>query len=394
MTVTALGLLLSKIRNIPSFDSLESATYSPPVDKKYINEAGAFGDVMPNIWRQWVAKHSNGTDTAISIYKVEPVSQHTDWGCGISIQLLFQRRTQSERIPSTTKAFFKASYADMTHYDAESHLREIKAYYLDRILKTNVVLPCVGYHLDRQQLVEDDKNWKFIQENHECVNEKLGKSDATSNHGTDSFEGSIMLWMYDLNQVEKEKIVKSARLFDSSGHDVGRQHEHTEELESAMNYAIFHYLGACMKSEHNHFSYRKKRKNSSDGSTKSARQYVAIDNDRCMTPEAVFSNRDVVPDLHFNRIQLWEQLVFGRICLVSHHKLPVIRVVREAAAAAGKGVDDVNSGPISSHLLKALENDVLSSELANSQPEAFSEIDKRINRLGEYIQKNCPQEAT
>jgi hypothetical protein len=296
-------------------------------------------------------KHSNETHTAITINKVEPTSLHTDWGCGISIQLLFQTRKDAEPIPSTTKAFFKASYADMFHYDAESHLREITAFYLVRIFKTNVVLPCIGYHLDPQQiLVEDDKQWASIRENLECVNEKPSQLDASSDHGTATVEGSIMLWMYDLGQVDKEKIVESARRFNSSKHDVVIPQKYQDGLESTMNYAIFHYLGACMKSEHNHFSYRKKkRRNNSSVDGNFGRQYVATDNDRCVTPKAVFSIREIVPDLRFNWIQLWEKLVFERICQISHHRLPVLQVVRKAADSATK------SGLISSHLLKVLK---------------------------------------
>ena len=60
--------------------------------------------------------------------------------------------------------------------------------------------------------------------------------------------------------------------------------------------------------------------------------------------------------------------------------------VKEAA-------DPTKSGLVSNNLQKALETDVLSHELARSQPEAFLEIDERIRKLDEYIQKNCPQEA-
>jgi hypothetical protein len=41
--------------------------------------------------------------------------------------------------------------------------------------------------------------------------------------------------------------------------------------------------------------------------------------------------------------------------------------------------------------MKSLEDNALSYELAQSQPEAFFEIDERINKLGEYMRQNCPQ---
>ena len=375
-----LVILMAKNQVIPSFDCQESSYYSalyPHQNKSdHYDEAGAFGDIMSEDWRQWLAKRSNETETAITMSNVEPTSLHTDWGCGISMQLLFHTRTQSLPIPITTKTFFKASYADMLHYDAESHLREIKAFYLDQILQTNVVLPCVGYHLDRRRILEDVEKWGIIRGNLECIDEKKRGADS-------SVEGSIMLWMYDLEEVEKETIVESAGLLNE---DVERHQEDEEELLSAMNYAIFHYLGACMKSEHNHFSYRKKKRGDHNAVDDNfGRRYIAIDNDRCMTPKQIFSNREIVPDLHFNRIQLWENLVFQRICHVPLHRLPVMRIVQEAAYEA------TESSTISHRLRKALEADVLSNELLNSEQEAFNEIDDRIFKLGDYVRKKCSQ---
>eukprot|EP00535_Pseudo-nitzschia_heimii_P008623 CAMPEP_0197178550 /NCGR_PEP_ID=MMETSP1423-20130617/3796_1 /TAXON_ID=476441 /ORGANISM="Pseudo-nitzschia heimii, Strain UNC1101" /LENGTH=341 /DNA_ID=CAMNT_0042628319 /DNA_START=194 /DNA_END=1219 /DNA_ORIENTATION=+ len=340
---------------------------------------------MPEDWSQWLTKRSNETETAITMNKVEPISLHTDWGCGISLQLLFQTRSESLPIPVTSKAFFKASYADMSHYDAESHLREIKAFYLDRILKTNVVLPCIGYHLDRRQIQEDVENWDIIRENLHCIHQNQEESESSEDFGKATVEGSIMLWMYGLEEVDKERIMKSARLFNESNYGVKRREDDEEELVSAMNYAIFHYLGACMKSEHNHFSYRKtKRKDHSAVDDDSGRRYVAIDNDRCMTPKHIFSNREIVPNLHFNRIRLWQKLVFERICHVPLHRLPAMRVVQQAMDGASK------SSLVSYRLRQALEDDVLSDELLKSEPEAFSEIDNRINKLGKHVQKHCP----
>ena len=47
---------------------------------------------------------------------------------------------------------------------------------------------------------------------------------------------------------------------------------------------------------------------------------------------------------------------------------------------------------ISSRRLRDLQDDELSFKLFELQPEAFSEIDERINKLAEYICQNCPQE--
>ena len=287
------GLLVWRINTAPSV--FDSATPTSDNRRHPLDKPGVFGNVVePRDWRSWLASHKNMNTTDLSIQKEEATSQHTDWGCGVSIRLLFEPKpTRSLPIPSFTKAFFKASHADMSHYDAESHLREIKAYYLDRILETNVVLPCIGYHLDRVQIT-DKNEWAVIEKNTECVrsnnNNKANSNGEAKNKTKSTVEGSMMLWMNDLESIARENIVKSSKVSNSS--------EYHPEQESAMNYAIFHYLGACMKSEHNHFHHTKKR------------TYVAIDNDRCLTPKVIFSNRDVVPDLHFNRIQLWKDLVY------------------------------------------------------------------------------------
>ncbi len=348
VAILVLGLLVSRIQTSPFFIYEEDGS---TIDQPH-NSRHQSGSIRPATWRQWLSDHDNSTHTQVSVLKLEPTSLHTDWGCGISMQLLFETRSTFDPIPSFTKAFFKASHADMFHYDAESHLREIKAYYLDQILKTHVVLPCIGYRLDRGQQVQNEEHWSTISKNLECVT--TGDTTTTT---TASVEGSIMLWMNGIEGVSKERIVESSKQ---------QSMEEQSEAESAMNYALFHYLGACMKSEHNHFSQKRNK------------VYVAIDNDRCMTPRAIFSNRETVPELHFNRIKLWENLVYERICHIPHHRFPVIRVVRDA------------NGLVSSRLKQALQTDALSRELLESQPEAFDEIDERIHKLAEYILQNCP----
>ena len=282
----------------------------------------------------------------------------------------------------------------MSHYDAESHLREIKAFYLDRILGTGVVPPCVGYRLDRRHVLEDDETWAVVPKLLACTR-KNGNENATATataagegRGEETYEGSIMLWTDGLRGVKKGKIAEGARLLPSADYDGGNSTQEDyllEEHRSATNYAIFHYLAACMKSDHNHFAYGKKgwSHGPSPGVRNLGQRYVAIDNDRCMTPEAIYNNRKV-PREHYDRIRLWEGLVFETVCRVQHHRLPVMRVVREAAAGGGGG------RLVSSRLVKALGDDALSNELTSSQPEAFAEIDRRINKLNEHIQKNCP----
>jgi hypothetical protein len=444
-------------------------------------------------WRKWLLERQEqrqkSNDTVITIDKVKPISLHADWGCGFSMQVYFEtpkiasstiagtNSTSTSTSTSTTtetttetpiKAFFKSSYADMSHYDAESHLREIKAYYLDQILKTYVVLPCVGYQFSSQQLQQhqqDNNNndkkkttkkmLDIINDNLDCTREneegnsndnhhqQQQQQDKTNSTIIVAAEGSIMLWLDGIDSVSKESIVRQARAFNitssnNNNNNAGMTAEQLQERReqqqkqiSAINYAIFHYLGACMKSEHNHFRYNsnnhnknKNEKNSNhhdqpsslflnnddeqedgDGSSSiNNRYYTAIDNDRCMTPKSIYSNTDIVPKMHLNRIELWKNLVFGRICdyasfnnelNYNHHyyyyQLPVLQVVQEAAASASASHNNNSNSNslISNRLIEALKDDVLSYELIMSQPEAFTEIDDRINKLGRYIREKC-----
>jgi len=370
VALTVLGLVAWRIHTTPStifpedFPALNQPTTSA---SSQTNDPGAvYGSVLPSDWRSFLASHNNNT---VGIEILVPTSQHTNWGCGISIRLVMENTQSSANpIPSSTKAFFKASHADMSHYDAESHLREVKAYYLDRILQTQVVLPCVGHRLGVWQVSKRD-DWKEIEEKLECVDSDNRKSEGNGSKKKTTVDGSMMLWRNGLESIPRESILEKSRASNFS--------DYRPERESAMNYAIFHYLGACMKSEHNHFFLRQKKKNGNDRLA-----FVAIDNDRCMTPKAIFSNREVVPDLHFSRIQMWKDLVYERICHVPHHLYPVIGVILEASNSNQK---------ISSRLLRDLQADALSAELVESEPEAFAEIDERVEMLVDYIRQNCPQ---
>jgi len=336
-----------------------------------ISENRAFGDVTHDTWQQWLAEHdADSNHTKLNILETKHHGGQGG-GCGISLELNFVGRNRQSPIPSTTKAFFKISHADMSHYGSELHLREIKAYYLDRILQTNVVLPCAGYNLDRRQLA-DAKKWEMITENLKCEEAKVNKTKTKTKTPT-SAQGSMMLWLNDLGGASKNRIVESAE-----NHDLLKQKPN--EFESAMNYAFFHYLGACLKSDHNHFAKHL------DTGDEREHIYVAIDNDRCLMPKSIYANRDrdVMPEENYERFRLWENLVYKHICNIPHDLFPVVGVIREAAKSKNM------STRVSSRLKSAMETDVLAKELFASQPEAFEEVDERVRQLADYIKHRCP----
>eukprot|EP00531_Pseudo-nitzschia_arenysensis_P010666 CAMPEP_0116132316 /NCGR_PEP_ID=MMETSP0329-20121206/9480_1 /TAXON_ID=697910 /ORGANISM="Pseudo-nitzschia arenysensis, Strain B593" /LENGTH=407 /DNA_ID=CAMNT_0003626817 /DNA_START=1 /DNA_END=1224 /DNA_ORIENTATION=- len=278
------------------------------------SENRAFGDITHDTWQQWLAEHdSNSNQTKLNILETK-THGGPGGGCGISLQLNFDIQKRQSPIPSssstTTKAFFKIAHANMSHHQAESHLREIKAYYLDRILQTNAVLPCAGYTLDSRQVADTDK-WNMITENLKCEEAEAVKT-------ANSVQGSMMLWLKDLGRTKKRQIVESAEnntLVDDK----------PNEFTSAMNYAFFHYFGACMKSDHNHFAKVLEKGDERE------HIYVAIDNDRCMIPKSIYADSNVVPGRKMRRLSMWEDLVYKRICDIPHELFPVVGVIREAA---------------------------------------------------------------
>ena len=178
-----------------------------------------------------------------------------------------------------------------------------------------------------------------------------------------------MLWRNGLEQISPHKVISHARQSDSLDYDY--------ERESAMNYAISHYLGANMKTSHNHFWYRNEDNNNVT--------FVSIDNDRFMVPNADSSHADISSRAYKNRIQRWEDIVYERICIVPHRYYPVVQVVLDATSGSG-------ATSISSRLVKDLQADALASQLLHSQPEAFGELDERVHKLAEYIRQHCPQQ--
>eukprot|EP00550_Attheya_septentrionalis_P011931 CAMPEP_0198301502 /NCGR_PEP_ID=MMETSP1449-20131203/51841_1 /TAXON_ID=420275 /ORGANISM="Attheya septentrionalis, Strain CCMP2084" /LENGTH=340 /DNA_ID=CAMNT_0044003599 /DNA_START=140 /DNA_END=1162 /DNA_ORIENTATION=- len=323
----------------------------------------------------------------------------------------------------------------------ESHLREIKAYYLDQILQTNLVLPCVGYNFSFSTLQFDsvEKGQRYeqlIHKNLECSNSTTDTSIA--------FEGSMMLWMDGLEQLKLSQIFEAATGNITTGGDscdcstctssvlgrdadgssisgriqwsidnMGRSETQacslvcgaefpgiceecnpdtctsnptppaptppgvvtpspvtptvpqsgtatttTARQESAIRYSILHYLGACMKSDHNHFGH-------TNG------LFVAIDNDRCLTPSHVYAYADPIRKLHITQFR---KLVLEELCVFPKN---IVELVKQSSSSKDK---------ISQQLIQSLRDDVLAEQLLQSQPEAFGEIDERVDKLALHIE--------
>ena len=139
-----------------------------------------------------------------------------------------------------------------------------------------------------------------------------------------------------------------------------------------------HYLCACMKSKFNFFYY------------KPANRYVAIDNDRCFTPEAVINSPRAVED-KMNRITVWKNLTYELACHLPSklQQLLLSTTTTTTSVNTDRGDDGHVSSLLSNRLIEALKGDVLGDQLIASQPEAFEELDRRVYELATHIKRNC-----
>ena len=267
-------------------------------------------------------------------------------GCGFAMQVHYSSIKGHTKFDEkyNVGAFFKAAYPKNTgHWDAESHLREVKACYLDEILGTRAVPPCVGYRLHYQ----DVSNFTLQQ----AMSDNLQCEHARASSYNGSVEGSLQFWQEGTYTVDRFEIFQAASQSYYKNNFTVQQHE------SAVRYAVFLYLGACMKSHRNHFAHNDN-------------QFIAIDNDRCLLPDAIYSSGKKK-----YRIEEWRSLVFD-IC-----DFP-IQLRRSIGKLTSSRHSSLN---ISERLVKAFEGDELSNELLMSQPEAFQEIDTRAFKLARHI---------
>ena len=313
--------------------------------------------LAPKTWRQWLSGHS-----VFGIRKLRTASLYTT-GCGISMKVDFRSNATASTKLAASKiqhsAYFKHSTTDMSHYDAESHLREIKAYYLDRLLETNVVLPCVGHVLYR------DSSLTMLTREQQVYVDKHTKCAASQDD--EGISGSLMLWLDGIKQIPHKKIIEIALAPPKTASNTSN---------SALHYAIFHYVGGCMKSDHNHFYYKNQEKRQI--------HFTAIDNDRCFTPEAISFNKTVVPKYHRERLRQWERMLFqddsaGALC-----QNPV---AKSLMSQRGRPL-------LSQQLQQELGKDSLATQLLASQPETFGEMDSRVAKLVEHLLETCGDDAS
>ena len=287
-----------------------------------------------NHWRNWLSARFLQESTHL-----KKATLYT--GCGLSMRMNFSSSNWQS-------AYFKLAISeDMLSFWAESHLREIKAGYLDRLLGTGVVAPCVGkrfnYETVKESIVGGSVQQQILDNNTLCLPDS---GDLT---------GAVSLFMRGAEEGSKKDVFSAAFAYREKV-----QQFNGTRFTSAISYAVFHYLAGCMKSDHNHFRVNNTR-------------FVAIDNDRCFTPEHLI-NRPGISNYEFNIFHLWEVLVFA----TCHFPSKVVAFLEEATS-------DNNNTVLSEKFVVALSEDALAEELLSSQPEAFSDMDNRATRLVQHI---------
>jgi len=292
-------------------------------------------------WRNWLSKRFLQESTHL-----KKATLYT--GCGLSMRMNFSSS-------NWLSAYFKLAISEdrtMLTIGAESHLREIKAAYLDKILGTGVVAPCVGGRFNYETVKESIVGG--------AVQQQIFDNNTLCRPDSGELTGAVSLFMRGAEEGSKKDVFSAAFAYREN-----IQQFNGTRFTSAISYAVFNYLAGCIKSDHNHFRVNKTR-------------FVAIDNDRCFTPEHLI-NLPGISNYNFNLFHLWEVLVFA----TCHFPSKIVAALEEATS-------DNNTTVLSEKLVVALSEDALAEELLSSQPEAFSDIDNRATRLVQHI-RACNQ---
>jgi hypothetical protein len=313
-------------------------------------------------WQSFVRTHTK----LLSATRFRRGSFGEAQGCGFSSKIRIAKHeklngsiTSAQQCRSTASVYFKSvSCTSSTHEDSESHTREIKAAYLDRILGTNVVPPTVGIVMDYEAYREVIYSPKYVRDVSLAVRCMPSTSSAPQ---LKSLHGSAMVFLDGVTPVDRETVGRMALAYANN--------TQSPSLHSAMNYIVFLYLAGCIKSSHNHFQWHQHR-------------LLAIDNDRC------FSSHATLQAFQQSRPDTYEQW-FGMLERVLFQSCVIPAQVRRV-------LDDATSGRngtmrLSQQLRETLLTDDLAADILALQPETFLEMDERAEKLMKHL-RNCSRD--
>lgn len=184
--------------------------------------------------------------------------------CGVSFQALASDARSP--LPSTRGANVYVKVIK-NHFETfllgESHLREVIASALDRVIGTSVVMPAVGRIVSLPLTHPASRDTEsHIVSGTRCVR-----------HAGGGFNAAVMLAAPGVVTVEPFT------------------NQLWADFENAGGYQIFSYVAACYRSPHDHYTFLPP--GTWRGSPPSRRAWVAIDNDRCFTDESLSHRRQV-----------------------------------------------------------------------------------------------------
>ncbi|XP_078611018.1 uncharacterized protein LOC144881677 isoform X3 [Branchiostoma floridae x Branchiostoma japonicum] len=263
--------------------------------------------------------------------------------CGLSFSADFFQYTDSQCLKS--KIRIKSVFSNISHNQAESHLRELKTYYFDQVLQFHLTPPSFGLMLDFSHILDSNAS-AFIDKTMSC-----GLSDNDGNQ-VSSF---VTAWVPDIGMYMK----LSVQLAD------------LVHPKNFYPYVVFLYLSNCMKSGHSHFA------------SKETFDYLLIDNDRCFVPERVTALNFT---FHYRKrlLVLTDTLFSGtHVCDVP---TDIINKFKHANAISSK-VPSLGS-QLREEIVKDEEMGPL---ILKENPEIYEEIDGRVSTLLAHYHRTCDE---
>ncbi|XP_078692997.1 uncharacterized protein LOC144922820 [Branchiostoma floridae x Branchiostoma belcheri] len=263
--------------------------------------------------------------------------------CGLSFSADFYQYTDSQCLKSKVRV--KSVFSNISHNQAESHLRELKTYYFDRVLQFHLTPPSFGLMLDFSHILDSNAS-AFIDKTMSC-----GLSDNDGNQ-VSTF---VTAWVPHIGMFTKLSVLLADLVHPKNFYP----------------YVMFLYLSNCMKSGHSHFA------------SKETFDYILIDNDRCFVPERVVALNFT---LHYRkRLTVLTDTLFSKthVCVMPSD---IVNKFKHANAVSSK-VPSLGS-QLREEIIKDEEMGPL---ILKENPEIYEEIDGRVSTLLAHYHRNCDE---
>ncbi|CAH1257001.1 Hypp1767 [Branchiostoma lanceolatum] len=253
-------------------------------------------------------------------------------GCGVTFSTDLYQHIDSDCI--VQKVHVKSAYSDVTHYQGESHLRELKVHYLDRVMHTNLTAKSFGVIVDFSH-IPDRSSSALIKSSMSCP---YSQRNTPLSAFVTEFLPNIGIYT--------RMTVKLAEL------------AHPNNFHK---YVAFLYIGNCMKSKH------------SDFVNMDTNNYVLIDNDRCLVPDRV-GDGDIPAGYRYRLTRLYEILFTNQhVCQVPDDMITRLKEMNAVSSQAPS---------LGTQFRKEVESHPAMAPLVlKEDPEIYEELDGRVSIL-------------